>query len=188
MRSSTLIHFYGVHSDLLELLTIVEGLVPVSYLRAGNFLSSSPLPVVVRSARELPELGIADSPSGVACRSFLVFRANTEITFRTIDAVDGPRVCIDQLLNPDTVGFSPAGMLPNTDPPVILEGCVGTASSSPTSRLLMKTFSTAFRKASFRKRPEGFVGPDAFAQLVVGARLTPAVQSPSEYDVAIDSS
>ncbi len=89
------------------------------------------------------------------------------------------RFCVDQLVNPDTIWFTPGGVWGED---FVLNGRVGTASDSDPSRYLMKRFDSAFKKR-FRKIKAFLVGPGALAFLEAGKRLTAAVQSPRDFDL-----
>jgi hypothetical protein len=87
---------------------------------------------------------------------------------------------VDQLRNPDSVTFTPAGIW---DDDVILHGRVATASDSEASQALMRRFHVAIKKG-FAKVKAFYVGPQAMELLKAGKRLTIAAQSPREFDLA----
>jgi len=91
---------------------------------------------------------------------------------------------IDQLLNPDTVVLTPAGVRSEE---VVLHGRVATVSNSQPAQRLMRLFSKAFRKHRFEKIRAFWVGPEARALLRAGTRLTISVQSPREFDLSDES-
>jgi hypothetical protein len=129
---------------------------------------------------EIPNLGVADRETGSVCKAFLVTKATVPITVQSMKGASGvQRYLMDQLLNPDTVTLTPAGMWGDR---VVLQGVVGTASDSAVSLELMKKFNSAFRE-SFSKMQGRFVGPQALALFHAGKRLTIAEQSPHEFDL-----
>ena len=177
-----LIPFFALRDDILPILISVESDIPLKYVLTGNFLKDE---LKARfseftSADQILHLGRATARSSVGCDSFLVCQREAPIILREIAGVDGPRVCIDQLVNPDTVTFTPAGLL---DDHTVLDGRFSTASGSPRSQALMKRFHAAIKK-SFTKVQAFYVGPRARKLWEEGARLTSAVQSPREYDLA----
>ena len=103
---------------------------------------------------------------------------------RIVDRNLNDRVCIDQLENPDTIHFTPAGIWTDR---VLISGSIGTAYTSETTVSLMKRFSGAIRKL-FLKVRAFYVGPAAQKLWEAGARLTSAVQSPPEYDLRPEGS
>lgn len=133
------------------------------------------------TAGQIEAIGIADAGTGSVCRSYLVAKRNARINVREFRGVGGERrCCVDQLINPDTITLTAAGLRSGG---VILSGCVGTASDSPDSRELMR----AFRKAAgrlFRKVRAFWIGPSAERAWQGGARLTISEHSPSEFDLA----
>jgi hypothetical protein len=90
---------------------------------------------------------------------------------------------IDQLANPDSIIIQPGGLYP---PDVLLHGRVGTASSARFAAQLQRAF--AFSLAELFQRIRAFyVGPEAQELWRRGYRLTPSVQSPHEYDLAVET-
>jgi hypothetical protein len=101
---------------------------------------------------------------------------------RHIQGVDCERVCIDQLVNPDSVGFTPGGVW---DGDTLLRGRVATASDSHESQALMKRFHTAIRK-TFTKVKSFYLGPRALLLFQDGKRFTASARSPREYDLTTE--
>src|ERR1700730_2868741 len=100
--------FYAVQEDLLALLEIVASQGELKYTLTGNFLRSEindHVPVFILGA-EIPNLGRASADSSAACDSFLVCEVETPVNLRTA-GVNGERICVDQLANPDSVEFKP---------------------------------------------------------------------------------
>lgn len=172
------IQFFAVRDDILLVLESVERDGPLQYVRTGNQLSQD-FETFLRGT-DIPNLGVADRETGSVCKAFLVTKATLPITVQSMKGASGvQRYLMDQLLNPDTVTFTPAGMW---EEDIILQGVVGTASDSTISQELMKKFNSAFRK-SFSKVQGRFVGPQASALFNAGKRLTIAAQSPREFDL-----
>jgi hypothetical protein len=172
------IHFFALKEDLLPVLDAVERGGPLKYVRMGNSLSRD-FETFLHGA-EIPDLGKASSPTASVCERFLVTEATVPVTVERFQGNNGiQRYCLDQLLNPDTVTFTPAGIW-NED--VVLYGRVATVSDSAIAQALMKRFSSAFR-SQFRKVKAFWVGRSARALLDAGKRLTIAEQSPREFDL-----
>lgn len=173
--------FYAQADDCVRLLATVEARVSLAYHQMGNFTSAPPAPV--RSWAHLEAVGLADASAGHACRSYLVAPADQVIHVRTLaQGPAGTRRLVDQLLNPGTVTLTLGGLW---DERVLLPGRVGTVHDDETARRLMKIFESGLRASSFVRMGQYFVGPGAITFLRAGGRLTPAVQSPSEYDLVI---
>jgi hypothetical protein len=175
------IPFFALRGDLLPVLELVESQGPLNYTPIGNFLGSEVeegIRVFVTGA-EIPNLGKARADSSVSCEAFLVCKRETAINLR-IAGKNGERICVDQLANPDSVTLRPGGVW-TVD--IVLEGTIGTASDSELSQALMKQFQVAIN-TTFRKVKGYYVGPKALALLEMGKRLTAAVQSPPEDDLA----
>src|SRR5262249_49812017 len=136
---------------------------------------------ILGAGAEIPNLGKANADSSSACEAFLVCNRETPINLRTVQGNNVERICVDQLLNSDSVEFKPGGVW-NED--VVLHGRVATASESQMSQTLMKRFQAAIKKA-FSKVKAYYVGPQALKLLQSGKRLTISAQSPKEFDLGL---
>lgn len=173
------IQFFAVREDILLVLEAVECDGPLQYVRTGNQLSPD-FETFLHGA-DIPNLGVANRETGSVCNAFLVTKTTVPIAVQSMKGAGGvQRYLMDQLLNPDTVTLTPAGMWGKD---IILQGVVGTASDSAASQELMKKFNSAFKK-SFTKVQGRFVGLQALALFNAGKRLTIAAQSPPEFDLA----
>jgi hypothetical protein len=174
--------FFAVNEDLLALLDLVDAKGPLNYIRTGNFLADEIKDglTVYNTGVELPGLGLADGDASTLCASYLISERDTPINLRHFQGFDAPRVCIDQLINPDTVTFKPAGIWKKD---ILINGDVGTASDSKGSQGLMRRFQAAIKK-TYTKVRAFYVGPKARQMLDSGKRLCQAIQSPPEYDLA----
>ena len=153
-----------VAPDTLELLEAVEeGHPRLSYLLAGRFEGTSP-PVFSRAA-EIPNLGMANVGSGIGCASFIVFERGTSVKPRPLQ--DTGVTLYDQLLNPDTVVFTPAGLWRSE---LVLRGRVSTASDTAAAQLLMKRFRGALQKHCTNINGS-YVGRAALRLFEAGTRL-----------------
>jgi hypothetical protein len=173
-------HFFALKEDLVALFELVDSKGPLKYVAMGNFLRSDSGEgiKIINNGAEIPNLGKASADSSAACESYLVCELDTPIELRTA-GLNGERVCIDQLANPDSAEFKGGGIL-NED--IVLCGRIATASDSHLSQTLMKRFHAAIRK-TFSKVRAFYVGPKAFTLLENGKRLTMAAQSPPEFDL-----
>lgn|SRR5262245_15430405 len=175
--------FFALKEDLLAMLELVESRGLLKYLRMGNFGSAEITDGVnaFNTGAEIPNLGRATADQSSGCDTFLVCEPESAIHLRRFQAYDGrERVCVDQLVNPDSVTFTPAGVW-NED--IVLNGAIGTASDSEISQALMKRFHAAVKK-TYSKVRAFYVGPKALALLESGKRLAGAAQSPREFDLA----
>ena len=175
------IHFFALKDDLLAMLELVESEGSLKYTPMGNFPKDEIKDglSVFGTGAGIPNLGKATAESAAACEAFLVSEPKTPINLEAVDASTGKRICVDQLVNPDTVTFTPGGVW-NED--VVLNGRIATASDSQISQALMKRFHAAVKKA-FSKVRAFYVGPKALVMLHSGKRLAGAVQSPREFDL-----
>jgi hypothetical protein len=176
-------HFFGLREDMVPILEAVESKGRLKYIPMGNFLKDELNDEICEfdTGRGLPNLGIATADQSGNCDSYLVLDVQTPVNLRTLQGFDSrQRVLIDQLLNPDSVTFISGGVWNDG---VVISGSLGTASDSNAAQTLMRRFHSAIRKV-FTKVGAYYVGPEALALWKRGARLTDAVQSPPEFDLA----
>jgi hypothetical protein len=175
----TQIHFFAANDDLLPVLWEVESVIGhVQYVRTGNILS--PDFETFRHGADIPNLGQSDWETGSTSATFLVTKATVPVGIEKVTGTGGiQRYCLDQLLNPDSVILTPAGVWGEH---FVLNGRVATISNSLTSQELMKHFLSAFRKY-FAKVKAFWVGPQAMELLRAGKRLALSSQSPREFDL-----
>ena len=178
---SKYIHLFAAGADLLPVLAAVEAKHPIKYaLMKPNFTGdvTEYLP-----AADLPDLGRAPAPDAVGCQSYLVTERDLTVAPRKIVSGDGTVwFAIDQMINPDTVEVSPGGLWNDE---VVLSGRITTVSDTKRADVLMRAYRNAVRRHFVRVRAY-WVGPTARSLLDAGKRLTMAVQSPREYDLAPD--
>ena len=170
--------FFALKSDLLILLDAIESKVSMKYVLAET--SSTAVTQEWTHGSEIPGLGRADGAQPSLCRSYLLTQCEIPIQPRRIQQFDGTtRFDVDQLLNPDSIVFTPAGEWKEE---IILSGNVGTTSPSSVSQSLMKVTSGAMRR-HFTKVRAFWGGPEALNRLRSGTRLTIAEQSPPIYNL-----
>jgi hypothetical protein len=171
--------FYAEGEDYGELLRAVESSLSVAYQEMGNFTSAPPPPV--SSWAQLKGVGFADADASISCRSYLVIDPSGRVHVREAGGHSkSRRYLVDQLINPGTLTLTLGGNWRNQ---ALLPGRVATVHDDPSSRRLMKSFDRALR-AHFTKVKAYWVGPRAMTYLCEGGRLTPAIQSPPEYDLS----
>ena len=174
------VRFYALRGDIVPVLEAIERDGPLQYVAMDNALRAD-FATFHRGA-DIPNLGKADRDSGSACTAFVVTATTAPLTVRRIMGTDGnPRYCMDQLVNPDTVVFRPAGMWSDD---ILLDGLVGTASSSLIAQGLMKRFNSAINKR-FTNVKAYRIGPEALALLKAGKRLTISARSSREFDLTM---
>jgi hypothetical protein len=179
----TRILFFAAGDDLRAVLHAVETESPVKYTQTGRFPTHDPITFL--SCAAIPDLGKANASTAGLCTSYLVSEPTETIRIRRIDK--GPsdkRFAVDQLMNQKTVVLTPAGCL-NSE--IVLHGSVATVSKSPEAQVLMRRFLAAF-KNNFNRIEEFWLGPQAYALLENGKRLTIAQQSPRDFDLSLPSS
>jgi len=172
----SLISFYMTPTDIGAVLRAVEEAESLRCYIAGHADGSA----VYSTAAEIPNLGVADSESGISCTTFVVAAEATPVHIRRIPAGFS---FMDQLINPDTVTLTAAGVWESS---TIIEGRVATAYGTPPSQKLMRRFKSVISKRS-TKYYSRWVGTEALALARKGYRLTAAIQSPAASNLRIDS-
>jgi hypothetical protein len=172
--------FYATEQDLGPVLSSLEAQKRLQYTLTGSFKMNRVQTYL--SYVDIPELGQAHHPTAVANPSYLISLQGTPIRAREVpQKTGGVRYFFDQILNEDTVAFSPGGR--HSDD-VILYGMIGTVSNSAVSKNLYNFIAKPFRE-HFAKAREFFVWPAALSLARGGARLTIGAASPSEFDLRI---
>jgi len=133
--------FFALKEDLLPVFETVERETPLKYVRMGQSTRSDYESFA--SGVEIPNLGKASAESAINCESFVVTESAVALNVRPIRSTGGiERYCVDQLVNPDSITFTPAGVW-NSD--VVLHGRLATVSESAISQALMRRFNSAIR-------------------------------------------
>jgi len=167
--------FFMNRADLIDLLCAVEKVETLTYVRCGAFVEDEDIDRF-ETGLDIPWLGKATKDRSSGCDTFLVVPRDVDVALRRVHG----RVVVDQLVNPDSVTFTGAGMHRSG---VMLFGRVATAYSSPLTRRLMNRFRSVLRRQC--KRIKAFyVGPEAEKLWLGGTRLTVALQSAPEFDLS----
>lgn len=169
---------FATASDLLPVLEAVESRHRIKYVRRGP--TSGPHADEFTSGSTLPHLGVANHPAAIGVPGYLVADEDTIVQPQRIVSRDGTVwFTVDQMLNPDTIEFSPGGMWQDV---ALLSGRIETISDTAPAQRLLRAYRAAVRKRFGRIRAY-WVGPEAEALLDAGVRLTAAVASPTLYDL-----
>ena len=170
--------FFALKDDLVSMIDAAEAIEALKYVRVGNY--TNPEIQALNSALDIPDLGRASSGTASTSASYLVCKRDTPVNARPVATAGGAsRFPVDQLVNPDSVVFTPAGIW--TDE-ILLHGRLATVSDTAPAQELMKLFNSVVRKR-FTKVRAFYVGPQALTWLQAGKRLTISDQSPREFDL-----
>jgi hypothetical protein len=169
------IQFFATKDDLLPLLEGVEKEAEINYVQAG--WSDTAAANCYSTGAVLPNLGTASAESAVNCTTYLICPQGELIRARPIS---GQSYAFDQLLNPNTVAFTPGGLW---DRDILLYGRFSSVSDGAFSSELLKLLGSLVRKR-FKKIKAFFVGNEAERMLDAGKRLAIAVQSPKTLDLS----
>src|SRR5258708_40197396 len=114
------VHFFALRDDLLTMLEIIENGGRLKYVRSGQYPLGGVLNIF-SAGREIPNLGRATNCNAIGSDTFVVSEPQVVITPRPIAVTE--HVAVDQLWNPDTVTFTPAGIY---NEEIVLYGRVAT--------------------------------------------------------------
>lgn len=174
------VRFFATNADIYPILSKIEDEMPLMYIKSGLFKTKNVDKFL--TAKDIPNLGIMSDEHEPDCDTFLVTARNANVEIRSIKQNNGSVLfAVDELSNPDSLTFRPAGMLGND---VIISGTLGSTSDMEISNKVIKTFSNSIKK-QFKKVGAFWVGQEAYSMLLAGKRLTGATQSPREYDLKI---
>jgi len=174
-------YFFATANDLIPGFRRFEKARAVQYVLTGHF--DSPKPTVFTAGEALPELGRAAVGDASSVPAFLVLTRDAPVAFREIPQGSGGTVfAIDQLRNPDSTVFRAGGIKEES---VLISGEIATTGVTSGAlelhRLMVRTVTKGFRRVqSF------WLGPEAFAMLDAGARLTQSVSRSRLYDLRMD--
>lgn len=178
--------FFAMREDLLPVFADVEEKVAIRYALAGRFLEPSFL--TYSSGAEIPNLSLAIYGSAIACNFYLVYGAATTLKLDKVIEKDrhgkpgGTSYHLNQLLNPDTIVFSPGGLWKGE---ILLYGEVATVPHvTDSAKERLRYFQRAIRK-HFQRIGHYWVGADAFEMLKAGKRLTIGEGSPKSMDLIL---
>jgi hypothetical protein len=173
------IHFYATREDLEPVIRAIEDTATFRYARTG--LHTSSIYPEYLSALDIPSLGRATGDQAMMCEAYLVVRKSERIAIREIPQnCGGMRYAVDQLVNPRSIVFQSGGV---RDGRVVICSRVSTTGQSEEAKAMFRLFAGRLKK-SFEKRQAFYVGPSVMRLKEEGFRLTMAVQSPKEYDLA----
>lgn len=171
------INFYATRADIINVTHYIERFNQVYYLATGNQTHSDF--AKCSSAESIESLGCADASSGIGCRSYLILPLGVEsVVEQVIGSQGNKRFIVDQLENPNSVMFTPAGVL---DRNFVLAGRVASVSSSKFSTKIMSHFLSAF-KSQCVKSKSYWLGRQASDLYYEGTRLAISTQTPRKYD------
>lgn len=170
--------FYATRDDSLRVLTNIEKCSPVKYVRMGQEKKAEP--TYYASSDVIPGLGLATTESASTSAEYLVVMRKSFVEPRHVRLTGGSNFYLfDQLVNPQSISFSPGGLWNET---VLLHGRVATVSDHTDSRSLFRMFASEFRRA-FVKVKAYWVGSEALHLLRKGTRLALAAQSSRDFDL-----
>lgn len=174
------INFFAASNDLRPVLNSIEEEVPLRYTLMGNHTAEEN--VTFLRGGDIADLGRAVKDASVKCPCYLVTFFEEKVNSRFLRLNSGEHTySTSQLLNPDSLAFSPAGLWSES---VVLAGSTTTVSETDEAQRLMKLFDKNLRR-TFIKVNAFWVGPSASALFSSGARLTTAIQSPPDLDLRI---
>src|SRR4051794_31839236 len=118
--------YFATREDILRVISTVEAVLSVEYVRMGMFERAEINSL--QHGRDIPNLGRASADQSIACDTYLVCESCQKVAVRPVHLnAGGTRFAIDQMLNQDSVTFTPAGLWEEA----LINGRVATISDSP---------------------------------------------------------
>ena len=178
-----LIPFYAGVKDLESFVESIDANNSLRYYLTRNYSKDEVQNGIVAydKGAMIPNLGWASAGSGNICDSFLVCDRTSPMVLRTIHGNGDNWFSVDQLLNPDTIEFTPAGIWNDK---IVISGRVATVSETTSAQALMRLFSKTI-KHQFTRVKSYYVGPEALSLLKSGHRLTPAANAAPMIDLVL---
>jgi hypothetical protein len=172
------IYVYTCGEDLFMLLSRIESLHEIKYVRAGEI--TGPSVEEYESYSTIPNLGRATGIRSRRSGSYLIVERNYDARVETTKMFDG-NLCFDveQPQNPESILFCPGGELGER---TIIMGDFSTISNTEVSLKLFRTVRSEIRK-DFTKIKRYWLGPEALLAFRNGWRLTHAADTSSIYDL-----
>ncbi len=172
---------FATKNDWEPVLSSLEKMLPVKYVESGMF--SDPDPPAYDSFRELPRFGEAVWGNAVGERTYLIVKKDAPIYSRSVRlSTGGTRYVTDHENNPESVIFSPGGIL--QDPKAVISGETSKLSRLPAAEEIFQALSKLI-KGHFPAVGEYRVGEEARFLGSRRYRLTASIRSPVEYDLCI---
>jgi hypothetical protein len=172
------IYFYTCGNDLFALLSRIENLLEIKYVRAGRI--PGPSVEEYESYSAIPGLERAKGMRGRDGGSYLIVEKNCNVRMQKMKMFDGKlRFDVEQLLNPESILFCPGGEFGER---TIIRGDFSTISDTAISLKFFRAVRSAIRK-DFTNIKRNWLGPDALVALRNGWRLTFAADTSSDYDL-----
>jgi hypothetical protein len=174
----TQIRFFSTGSDIRQMVDLVETRNQFEYWLHCNVETIEECKKYDKGSL-LPNIDKAAASASVSCDAYVVCDVAVGVRVREMTGARGERrFLVDQLINPDSVSFCPAGLHISG---ALLEGRVGTASASPEARRLMRVFRGAISKC-FTRMEDVWIGDEALELFRRGARLTQAIDADEKFD------
>jgi hypothetical protein len=178
------IFFFATPGDILPVLKRFETNAPMEYINDGN--DPTPDRRYYLSGDTIPNAGIsAHGTGGASGDTYLVtLREDSKDIYVQADAWDSGEKfwTLNNGDNENTVRLGLAGLWKD----MLLPGIMDTMHDTPKAQQLMKWFNAALKKEGFTKVDLYWLGPEAFAMLKAGKRLSKtAEQSPPAYDLKL---
>lgn len=178
--------FYATNNDILKVMTVIEFIYEIEYIRMGMFDSGNI--IRFKSIREITDVGYTSFGNWISADNrFMIIGKNEEVNIRKVLQRNGQtKFIIDPMKNPISIELSTGGIYTKKDG-VLIAGRLAYVGDSDFQKNLFKFISKEIRK-QFRKVDTEFVGNEAEEKLISGWRLVTAEKSPKKYDLVIGNS
>lgn len=176
--------FYATKSDILSVTDIVEQKLPLKYILSHHLVFpeyGSNIPMFEHAA-EMPKLGVAAGKSSASCEKYLATERSVAVAPKTTLIGGVSETAYEIGTCAQCVSFNAGGIWKDD---ILLNGLIDTWSDHKTAQRLMRQFTAAIKKNFTVKIGMYWVGPQAYALLRQGMRLTINEKAAPEFDLRL---
>ena len=173
--------FFSTKQDIIKVMSVVEGRLPVEYVLLGSFDSEA-----IRRENTISKfarLGYTDYGNWISLDNrYMVLPLNGDVKCRAVKQRDGSvRYITDLASNPMGVELSTGGIYEKAGN-VLIAGRAAVFTDSPKEAMQIYKEILKAMRGCFAKRHNVFVSPEALSLLENGWRLTCIYGAPHEND------
>lgn len=179
-----LLIFYATKEDLIPVLSYIESIFEIKYVKMGLFDNKEPS--IYYSHSEIPNFGFVVNSHYQAYEGrFMIMERKNSIFVRDIPQRKGEiKYAIDPMKNPQTIEFTLGGICQEIDK-VLIMGRTGYVDKNPFSESIYKELTKKIKKDFRKYNSIEYVGPEAEIKLKEGWRLVENTGRSKEYDLKL---
>jgi hypothetical protein len=179
-----LLMFYATKEDLIPVLSYIESIFEIKYIKIGLFDNKEPSIYYAHS--EIPNFGFVINSHYQSYESrFMIMERKDSIFVRDIpQRKGGIKYAIDPMKNPQSIEFTLGGICQEIDN-VLIMGRTGYVDKNSFSESIYKELTKKMKKDFRKYNSMEYVGPEAEVKLKEGWRLVQDTGRSKEYDLKL---